>query len=140
MIRPAEEADFPIIQNLLEQLGCPQNLTEVKNKFHTIKSQKDHALLVAEESGAVVGMMHLFIRHAIEKSPCVIIQSIVVDESQRGKGYGKIFMLEAENWAKYRRCEEIRLNSAHSREESHAFYKAFGYENLGLTFKKDLTE
>lgn len=57
------------------------------------------------------------------------IQGMVVSKEYQRKGYGKELMNAAENWARERNIEMVRLNSGFVRPEAHEFYRAVGYNN-----------
>ena len=62
-------------------------------------STSTHRVIVAEEDGEIVGVLHAFERPALEK-PCeVVVQALIVDETRRGSGIGAVLMHEAETWA-----------------------------------------
>ena len=68
------------------------------------------------------------------------IQGMVVAKEQQRKGYGKELMNAAEDWARGRNIEMIRLNSGFVRPEAHEFYRAIGYSNEKeqIRFMKEL--
>jgi GNAT superfamily N-acetyltransferase len=90
-------------------------------------STPDHAVRVAESAGRVVGLIHVFVRPAIENPREAVVQALVVDQEHRRAGIGRRLMAEAEHWGKERNCRSVVLESNVVRTPAHAFYEALGY-------------
>jgi GNAT superfamily N-acetyltransferase len=91
--------DLMMTHQLLRQLGYDVDLEEVQRRFATVTEAPDHTLLVAQKDDKVVAFLHAFFRPALEKPPEVVVQSLVVDDSCRKTGIGKMLMTAAQRWA-----------------------------------------
>ena len=127
-IREMGPADISAGRLLLSQLGYDSTLQEVKRRYDAIREKQDHAVLVGEQDGRVVALLHLYERPAFDKPPEVIVQALVVDQNWRGTGVGKSMMNMAERWAADRRFSSVALTSSVSRSDAHSFYNRIGYK------------
>jgi GNAT superfamily N-acetyltransferase len=132
-IRVMAEADLGAARALLAQLGYDLPWDEVRRRFAAIAAAAGHAVFVTEAEGRVVAIMHLFARPAFDKSPEVVVQAIVVDAAQRGRGFGRMLMEAAEDWAAQRGYASVSLYSQTGRANAHAFYDALGYELIATS-------
>jgi GNAT superfamily N-acetyltransferase len=94
-VRPMAEADIAAGCLLLDQLGYDLTPTEMRRRYAVIANTTGHAILLAECEARPVGLVHLYVRPALDKPPEVIVQAIVIDVAYRGKGIGKILMSAA---------------------------------------------
>lgn len=65
------------------------------------------------------------------------ISSIITNENERGKGYGRMLMDHARELAEERGCRAMILDSGFPRTEAHSFYEDYGFERscYGFEFK-----
>ena len=56
-------------------------------------------MIVAEEGGAAVGVLHVFERPALDKGCEAVVQAMVVDDACRSHGVGVALIRAAEAWA-----------------------------------------
>lgn len=85
---------------------------------------------VAENDGTVVGMALYYIKYSTWKGPCVFLEDIIVTESLRGRGIGKMLfdqVLEDAIAMKARRMEWQVLNW---NDAALAFYAQYHPERL----------
>jgi len=68
-VRPMGEVDIAAGRSLLGQLGCDLTLAEMGRRFIAVASSAGHAVLVAECEGRLVGLLHLYVRPALDKPP-----------------------------------------------------------------------
>ena len=88
-----------------------------------------------EESGEKVGM--IWMKHETPR-PHGFIFDIVLDEAQRGKGYGKQAMLALEGFAKELGLETISLHVFAYNEVAMQLYIGLGYEVTSQNMTKRL--
>jgi ribosomal protein S18 acetylase RimI-like enzyme len=112
---------------LLAQLGYEMTPEEAEERVRTVLSTPDHAVLVAESGSNIVGLLHVFVRPAIENPREAVVQALVVDEAHRRAGVGRALMAEAERWGSERLCRSVVLSSNVARTPAHAFYATLGY-------------
>jgi hypothetical protein len=65
-LRPMTCEDVAASVPLLAQLGYEMSLEELARRVGAVLATPNHSLLVAEIEGRVVGVLHVFVRPAIE--------------------------------------------------------------------------
>lgn len=140
-IRPLRSEDAERVAELATQLGYPSVAADILHRMTALPADGSHAVLVAEAEGAVAGWVHVFIGHAIESDPRGEIIGLVVDQSRRRKGIGRLLMQHAEDWARARGATRMALRSNVIRTAAHEFYKSLGYAvaKTQYAFNKSLT-
>jgi GNAT superfamily N-acetyltransferase len=66
----------------------------------------------------------------IETEPIAEISGLVVDQSMRSCGIGKVLLDSAEQWARSIGCDAISVRSNVKRDRAHRFYERSGYEHV----------
>lgn len=137
-IRPVEAADLRALPGLLAQLGYPMPEEEAARRLAAVRAAPGHAVLVAAREGEVLGLMHIFLRPALEKPPEAVVQALVVEAGLRSSGLGGRLLGAAEDWARADGQPSVSLHSGMAREAAHAFYAAQGYARIGsaVLFRK----
>ena len=139
-IRDARPDDADGLARLLEQLGYRTNANAVASRLERLRIVGDR-VVVAELEGEVVGLAHLHVSPALEyDQPAAKIGALVVDESHRGQGIGRVLVEAMENEARTRRCALLFLTTSVRRDDAHEFYRRVGLEETGLRFAKTLEE
>lgn len=140
-IRTATAADAPQLAPLAAQLGYPSTAEQVTERLCEILDDAAHAILVAESKDhRIAGYIEIFPFRTIGSEPRIEIASLVVDESCRSQGVGRLLMNHAENWARARGFKEMGLRSNVIRERAHEFYENLGYRvnKTQKSFRKPL--
>jgi GNAT superfamily N-acetyltransferase len=128
-VRWMTSADLAAVADLCAQLGYPCSLGDLVRRFDRIRSEADHAMLVAQfEDETILGWIHVHPVHTLESDSYVEIGGLVVDERRRRQGAGRSLIAEAERWAREQGFGRIRVRSNIVRPEAHAFYPGVGYE------------
>ena len=112
---------------LLTQLGYAITADESRRGWATCSRRRIILVLVAEIDGRVVGLVHVFVRPAIENPREAVVQALVVHDAHRRAGVGRMLMAAAERWGNERGCRSVVLSSNVARAPAHAFYAALGY-------------
>jgi GNAT superfamily N-acetyltransferase len=121
--------DLAAAAELSAQLGYPSTAEAIARRFARIRSEADHAVLVAETGdGKVVGWLHIHPVHTMESDSYAEIGGLVVDQRVRRQGAGRALVAEAERWAREQGFDRIRVRSNIVRTEAHAFYPGVGFE------------
>lgn len=126
-VRLATLEDTERIKQLSEQLGYPSTTAEIARRLAELLDNSEHAVFVAENSGTLVGWIHVVATHSLTAHAPGEISGLVVDEQHRGHGLGQLLMARAEKWAREKGCGSIRLRSNVVRSRAHAFYERRGY-------------
>ena len=132
--RPMEPLDVPKVHDLLIQLGYDASDETVRERFELMTGSSDHLLAVAELDDDVIGLIHAFVRIALEKPVETVVQSLVVDTRVRRSGAGQLLMEVVETWTKGKGLVSISLSSQISRKEAHRFYESLGYDRTATSY------
>ncbi|WP_427889282.1 GNAT family N-acetyltransferase [Kribbella sp. GL6] len=94
-------------------------------------------LLVAENTGGrivgyLLGNTHLTF---LANGPVAWVEELMVDESRRGAGIGRLLMTHAEQWARTQNAAYLALAS----RRAGPFYQALSYKDSATFFKKTLS-
>ena len=116
---------FNVISRLLSQLGVGKSLT--KEHFNAIIQSDSSHLFIAELSTEQIAGMLTIVTFNIPSGRKVLIEDVVVDEAQRGKGFGRELMLFAIDYAKSLGSESIELTSRPSRISANQLYQSLGF-------------
>ncbi len=139
VIRDALLADAPALVPLMDHLGYPSTIGDLRDRLATILAHTDYAPWVAEVDGQVVGMAGGCIGHFFEKNGCYArLVALVVHAQAQGRGVGSALVREVERWARGRGATIMLVNSGDSRAEAHQFYRRIGYERTGVRFTKEI--
>ncbi|HET9253397.1 MAG TPA: GNAT family N-acetyltransferase [Candidatus Eisenbacteria bacterium] len=127
-VRPMTADDVEAVARLATQLGYPSSADQVARRFGAIQTAPDsHVAVATDESGTVVGWIHVFGNRLVESEPDAEIGGLVVDESVRGRGVGTVLVAAAEAWARERGYPVVSVRSNVVRKEAHEFYQERGY-------------
>jgi GNAT superfamily N-acetyltransferase len=149
VIRPAKQADAPSIAALSGQLGHPATPEQTEKRLQHILRDPLHAVLVAElqaddaavEGTKIIGWVHVQERPVLQSDLRAEVTALVVADSHRRLGAGRLLMQSAEEWAREHGCSAVMLRSNIIRTWAHSFYEAIGYRTLKTqkTFLKEFS-
>ncbi|MBN6528941.1 GNAT family N-acetyltransferase [Acinetobacter pittii] len=138
-IRSAKSEDTQAICDLLKQMGYPQPLALIQEKFEILHNDSNSQILIAEEKGKICGFLSLyFIPQIALQGDFAKICYLCVDENMRSKGVGHLLVQEAERLARQRGCDRMELHSGMQRPLAHQFYLREGYIEAPKYFRKAL--
>lgn len=138
-IRTAKWEDTQAICNLLKQMGYPQPLALIQEKFEILHSDPKSQILIAEEEDKVCGFLSLyFIPQIALKGDFAKVCYLCVDENIRSKGVGHLLLQQAEQLARQLGCDRMELHSGEQRTLAHQFYLREGYVDAPKYFRKKL--
>lgn len=139
LIREGRIDDADIIARFVTQLGYPTMAAEMGDRLRTMLARDDYALLLAEDSGRVVGMVGAYLTLALELSGfCGRLTGMFVEEAWRERGIGRSLMNAVEAWLESRGASLVLITSGSHRHQAHVFYRCLGYQETGLRFAKQL--
>ena len=134
MIRLAVSADQPEIYSLicaLEETSFPQEMFAWG--FYTMLSSASHLLLVAEEEGQIVGLLHLRMEFQLHHCGTVAeIMELIVSREVRSKGIGAALLKAAREQAIQHHCIQFEVTSNQKRKQAHRFYQREGLEQTHI--------
>lgn len=138
MIRRATASDIEVMISLLNQLF----LIEADFEFHPQKQraglelmlkQPQHLLLVAETGKTIVGMCSVQrLISTAEGGEVGLLEDLVVDEENRGKGVGSALLQAVTEWARENGLTRLQLLADKKNGPALAFYHHKGWEETQL--------
>ncbi|RME89494.1 MAG: GNAT family N-acetyltransferase [Anaerolineae bacterium] len=140
-IRLAAASDAEQLAPLCDQLGYPSTPQEVAARMERILGDERHAVFVAaDRKGNLIGWVHVYLRPLLEEDLSAEVGGMVVEESYRLHGAGRLLMQHAEDWARQRGCRYVTVRSNIIRTAAHQFYERLGYVRIKtqLAFRKFL--
>ncbi|MBS0193917.1 MAG: GNAT family N-acetyltransferase [Proteobacteria bacterium] len=138
-IRSVKNGDARDVAALLTLLGYPCQKAEALQRIRAIAAEADQALLIAERSGQVCGMLALDAMYYLPLGTRICrITALAVLADHQGQGIGHELLQAAEAWARQAGARRIEATSAAHRERAHAFYRTCGYSDGALRFVKHL--
>lgn len=103
--------------------------------------EKRNFYAVMEENGELIGFGALVLYYVPTHGLVSRLEDIIVDESQRGKGYGKILVENLINHAKEQGVSQIDLTSNPKRVAAHKLYESLGFKKRDTeTYRKNICE
>lgn len=139
-VSKATEADADDILKLQTQIYRIESI--YPNAKESLKAQlqdKSCDVLVAKTNGQTIATATLYyIAVAARNSHYALLEGLVVNQSQRGKGCGTEFFKKCIETAKAKGCYKIIFTSGTDRTDAHKFYEKNGFKRWGLEFRMDL--
>lgn len=131
IIRKAETGDFESIYGLIKELALfeqepnePSNPLKIFMEEGTSKQPKFH-VLVAEQYHEVIGIALYYYGYSTWKGSMLYLDDLVVKETHRKKGIGKLLMDELIKIAKEERVNQMRWHVLDWNENAINFYKKY---------------
>lgn len=144
MIRAATAADLPRLVELLQQMSIGKERRErdpqdpaYARAFEEIRADPRQRLLVLEEDGEVLATATLILLPNLSNGgrPVAQLESVVVDERQRGRGLGAALVRHCVEEARRAGCARVQLTSNAARKDAHRFYERLGFQASHVGFK-----
>lgn len=146
IIRPGKIEDVPQALALVKELALfEKEPDEVKTTVATMErdgfgANPCYILTVAEWNNQVVGVAIYFVKYSTWKGKGVYLDDIVVTESMRGKGIGKLLFDEVLRYSKTTDAKQLHWQVLDWNEAAISFYKKYnahfdkGWINCKLNF------
>ena len=107
--------------------------------FEDLISNERGSLVVAEESGNVLGMASISFNLALRyNGEYCQLEELVVDQDARGKNVGGLLIEETISLAKIRGCKEFGLYILESTKHNQTFYEKYGFIKVGEEMRQPL--
>jgi len=140
-IRKATENDFEKVYPLFEQLWPNKELDKnaLRIVFNRGVNSDTDELLCLDYSNELIGFCAYAIVNNLWLAGYIsYMYAMVVDEKQRGKGFGTILIKESIKDSKDRGLKRLELDSGFHREKAHEFYMKLGFEKRAFLFSYQL--
>lgn len=139
VLREATADDAVDIARLLTQLGHPTASTDVPARLVRMAERDRVMVLVAARGRQVVGLATVHLHVALHRSRDVAwLTTLVVDESERGRGIGRRLVEAVEAYARQQGCERLSVTTHEHLTGARAFYERVGLPPTGRRFGKML--
>lgn len=131
-IRKAVPEDTPIIFNLIKKLAVYEKLendviTSVEELQENIFKNNFAKVLMAEEDGKPVGFALYFYNFStFVGKPGIYLEDLFVEPEFRGKGYGKLLLIELAKIAEAENCGRLEWSVLDWNKPAIEFYKSLG--------------
>ena len=107
--------------------------------FELLISNERGSLVVAEESGNVLGMASISFNLALRyNGEYCQLEELVVDPDARGKNVGGLLIEETIRLATIRGCKEFGLYILESTKHNQGFYEKYGFIKVGEEMRQPL--
>jgi GNAT superfamily N-acetyltransferase len=117
---------FDAVLRLLPQLASDAKLPTKKFFKDFLKSKNSFFFIAKHDDGEIIGMLTIGI-YIIPSGTKIWIEDVVVEEAQRGKGYGKELLHFAICFAKSIGAKKINLTSKPIRVAANKLYQELGF-------------
>ena len=125
--------------NVLAKVTSDSHEIFVSETFEHLISNKRGSLVVAEESGNVLGMASISFNLALRyNGEYCQLEELVVDQDARGKNVGGLLIEETIRQAKIRGCKEFGLYILESTKHNQTFYEKYGFIKVGEEMRQPL--
>jgi len=117
------------------------DVQKMKNSFQAMQGDGAYILLGAMDEDRLIGsVMGIVCRELYgDCTPFLVLEDMIVDESCRGRGIGKLLFGALENQARQRGCTQIILVTEANRKDAHKFYESVGFHpTANRGYKKKL--
>ncbi len=120
-------SDVPAVAELTQQLGYEVGPQDIAYRYKELVDVVGSVVLVAEESGDIVGWIQALDRVLLQEKRVLEIGGLVVDTRRRGEGIGASLVEAIAEWARQIGHTTLFVRSNVAREGAHDFYPALGF-------------
>lgn len=125
-LKTANKKELESINHLIPQLSVEASLFSLRD-LKNILNQPHLIFLAVKDKGCIIGMGFLFLFRK-SQGLSAAIENVVVDESYRGRGIGKLLTEKLIASAKKKKAEYVDLTSKPERAAANELYKKLGFE------------
>ena len=140
-IRAASDTDEAHCLDMIETLTGETRNSGWSATFEVLLSGRRGEMLVADEEGALLGVLtvsyNLAIRYGGEYAQ---LEDLIVAPAARGKNIGGLLVEAAVERARDRGCVEFGVYLVEATEHNRPFYKKYGFDYVGSELRRRLQE
>ena len=131
-IRPGQRNDLPRVLELVKELAEYERAPhEVTNTLAAMEEDgfgpnPVYGFFVAEEENCIIGLSLYYWRYSTWKGKRLYLEDIIVTESERGKGIGKLLFDKTMEKALEEKCTGMMWQVLEWNEPAINFYKKYG--------------
>jgi GNAT superfamily N-acetyltransferase len=128
-IRPAEEADFPAILDIIKALALFEKAPEkVTNTVERMKAEKAYfnCLVAVNETGEVIAICLYFFAYYTWVGKSIYLDDLYVSEPYRRQGIAAALLEKLFEIARSENCNRIRWQVLNWNGHAIRFYKKYG--------------
>ncbi len=131
LIREGKKEDIPEVFNLIQELAIFEDgLDQVSNTIEKIVidgfgAHPVFGLIIAESEGKIIGSAIYYYRYSTWKGKRLYLEDLIVTESMRGKGVGKLLFDETLAIAKKTNCTGMMWQVLDWNDSAINFYKKY---------------
>lgn len=122
------------VQTQVAELYRQLNSTKNQSPLHTVLAENNNVkMVICKDESKIIGIA-LLVTYKVLAGYRGLVEDVVVDADQRGKGIGKKLMNKLLEIGKTENLNEILLFSGHHRTAAIALYKSLGFteRNSGI--------
>lgn len=151
-IRKAEKTDIDSIEKIYENIHDAEEqgmaiIGWIRNVYPTRKTAQEalgrNDLFVMTDNNRIVAaavINHIQVneykyaawKHDAKDNEVMVLHCLVVDPSEKNKGYGRTFVAFYEKYAKQNNCITLRMDTNVKNTRARSLYKKLGYEETGI--------
>lgn len=137
-IRPARAADIDTLILLLRALFAIEadfaaDEEKQRSGLQMLLESKRACLLVAENESGIIGMCTgQMVISTAEGGPALLVEDVVVHESFRGRGVGRMLMEALQKWAAVNNATRLQLLADRNNVPALDFYRRLGWQQTDL--------
>lgn len=130
-IRIGTEKDLPGALRLVKELAIFENapndveVTETEMMNWGFGKNKLFDFFVLEKDNVIIGLALYYYKYSTWKGKCLFLEDIIVTESQRKNGYGKLLFQEVVKVAKSEKVRRMEWQVLDWNEAAIQFYKKY---------------
>lgn len=131
IIRKGTEADIERALNLVKELAAYEKapleveVTPEEMSAWGFGPDKQFDFFVAELDGVIVGLALYYFKYSTWKGKCLFLEDIIVTESQRGKGFGKLLFDKVVQVSKAEKVRRMEWQVLDWNTPAIEFYKSY---------------
>jgi GNAT superfamily N-acetyltransferase len=128
-----------LVKELFDSLEIKDGMDEdlSQEKFEDMLDEPKVMVIVAEVNDKVIGYLTLnFNKSLLDAGDTAIIDELVVNEKERGKGVGRMLIDYAIEICKHSGCSEVGVGTEFGNMKAQRFYDKCDFKAIGLIFEK----